>query len=115
MCPSQNPHQTEMSSPTGIKLLIINPNSSGSVTDGLKSILKSPPGVNLTFYNPAPNTGAPPSINDISTGVASAQACIVDLEKKGAIEEYDGFLVCCCMSSSSLSLLRLFKAKPMWV
>jgi Asp/Glu/hydantoin racemase len=77
-----------------ISLLVINPNSSASMTDGLLQNLVPPPGVTLAFYT-AP-ASAPPSINDATTGVLSAAACFADIQKEGIIERYDGFLVCCC-------------------
>lgn len=79
-----------------ISLLIINPNSSASVTDGLRQILAPPPGSTLTFYTAPPS--APPSINDATTGVLSAAACFADINAQDLIAKYDGFLVCCCTS-----------------
>lgn len=64
------------------------------MTDGLRQILVPPPGVTLDFYT-AP-TSAPPSINDVTTGVLSAAACFADVQKEGVTDKYDGFLVCCC-------------------
>jgi Asp/Glu/hydantoin racemase len=78
--------------PTSI--LIINPNSSQSVTDGLEQALQAPPETTLTFYTAPPN--APPSINDITGGTLSATACFLDIIEKGLIDKYDGFLVSCC-------------------
>jgi Asp/Glu/hydantoin racemase len=75
-------------------LLVINPNSSQSITAGLREVLEPPPGVALKFYT-APNT-APDSIMDITTGVQSAAACFEDMKSQNMLENYDGFLVCCC-------------------
>jgi len=77
-----------------VSLLVINPNSSESVTVGLKENLRAPPGVSFDFYTAPSN--APPSINDTTTGVLSAAACVTDIQAKGLIDKYDGFLVCCC-------------------
>ena len=79
-----------------VSLLIINPNSSQLVTAGLQEVLIAPPGVILEFYTAPSN--APPSINDSTTGVLSGAACFQDIQSRGLIDKYDGFLVCCCNS-----------------
>lgn len=79
---------------TSVRLLVINPNSTSSVTDGLVEVLKAPPQTELAFYT-APNT-APPSINDMVTANLTATACFLDIQEKNLLDKYDGFLVCCC-------------------
>ena len=82
-----------------MSILIINPNSSASITSGLEEALQPlcPPGIQCDFYTgPAEGGGAPPAIQDLRTGIASAQACYADLQIKVCLEKYDGFLVCCC-------------------
>lgn len=79
-----------------VALLVINPNSTASVTDGLRAILPPPPGVTLDFYTAPPT--APPAISDATTGVLSAAACFADISARGLLDAYDGFLVCCCAS-----------------
>ncbi|KAJ7462613.1 hypothetical protein B0H11DRAFT_2285408 [Mycena galericulata] len=74
--------------PTSI--LVINPNSSKSVTYGLETVLRAPPETTLSFYT-APE-GAVKEITDATTGTLSAAACFGDIIEKGLIEEYDGFL-----------------------
>ncbi|TFK40043.1 Asp/Glu/hydantoin racemase [Crucibulum laeve] len=93
-------------------LLIINPNSTQSVTEGLKEALGpiTPPGTTLTFYTAPSN--APPSINDATTGVLTAAACIEDIEAKGLINQFDGFLVCCFSDHPLVHILREKTAKP---
>ena len=83
---------------TPVSLLIINPNTTQSMTDGLKASLDplTPPGATLTYWTAPEEYGAPPMITDIGTGVASADACIRALKEQRYIEKYDGFLVCCC-------------------
>lgn len=83
-----------MSAP--IKLLIINPNSTRSITAGLEEALNPvcPPGVELTFYT-AP-AHAPPSINDFVTASLTGVACYEDIVGRNLTKEFDGFLVCCC-------------------
>ena len=51
-------------------LLVINPNSSKSVTNGLSDTLVPPPGADLAFYT-AP-AHAPPSINDATTAALTS-------------------------------------------
>ena len=79
-----------------ISLLIINPNSSKSITDGLNFALTplTPPATKLTFYT-APNT-APSAISDLTTGIQSASACYDDIITQDLVSRHDGFLVCCC-------------------
>ncbi|KAH9481565.1 hypothetical protein JR316_0006092 [Psilocybe cubensis] len=99
-----------MSTISTISLLVINPNSSASVTAGLREVLIPPPGVHLQFYTGPSN--APPSINDTTTGVLSAAACFADIQDKGLIERYDGFLVCCFSNHPLTHLLRENTRKP---
>ncbi len=75
-------------------ILVINPNSSQSITDGLKETLVAPPEAKLMFYT-APSH-APPSVNDIVTANLTATACFQDIVEKQLLEKHDGFLVCCC-------------------
>ena len=77
-----------------ITLLVINPNSSQSVTDGLKSVLQPPPSVILEFYTAPSN--APDSIMDLTTGVLSGAVCFEHMKSKELLDRYDGYLVCCC-------------------
>lgn len=65
-----------MSVPSPITILIINPNSSESMTDGLKPMLTdlTTPNLTLEFYT-APQT-APPSIDDAETSALSASATL---------------------------------------
>ncbi|KAF8213315.1 WD40-repeat-containing domain protein [Mycena galopus ATCC 62051] len=94
--------------PTSI--LVINPNSSQSVTDGLSSALRAPPEANLTFYT-AP-ADAPPSINNASQGTFSAGICFRDILDKGLIETYDGFVVSCFSEHPLVGMLREATRKP---
>ena len=78
-------------------ILLINPNSSISVTQILQEKLSSyaTPGVRLRFVNPP--TG-PPSIDDPITSVLSAAASWKFLEDEGLLndESIAGVVVCCC-------------------
>lgn len=75
-------------------ILVINPNSSESVTDGLRETLTAPPECTLVFYT-APSH-APPSINDVTTAALTASACWEDIRDRGLLDQYDAFLVSCC-------------------
>ena len=79
-----------------VSLLVVNPNSSLSVTNGLESSLRPyiPPGVTLTFYTGPKES--PLSINNITEEILSSAVCFKDLQERGLLESYDGFLICCC-------------------
>ncbi|KAM0746365.1 hypothetical protein T439DRAFT_319029 [Meredithblackwellia eburnea MCA 4105] len=91
---------------SAIKILVINPNSSKSITNGLQEALDPvcPPGVELSYYT-AP-AHAPPSINDFQTATLTAVACYQDILEKKLTESYDGFLVCCFSDHPLQHLLR---------
>ncbi|KAF9523575.1 Asp/Glu/hydantoin racemase [Crepidotus variabilis] len=93
-----------------ITLLVINPNSSNSVTNGLKQVLQPPPGVALEYYTAPKN--APDSIMDITTGVLSATAVFKDLKSNDKINPFDGFLVCCFSDHPLTHMLRENSGKP---
>ncbi|KAF5327630.1 hypothetical protein D9619_004323 [Psilocybe cf. subviscida] len=93
-----------------IKLLVINPNSTESMTQGLRDVLMPPPRTTLDFYT-AP-TDAPDSIKDATTGILSGAACFTDILRKGLVEQYDGFLVCCFSDHPLTHMLREHTSKP---
>ncbi|KAJ3767070.1 Asp/Glu/hydantoin racemase [Lentinula raphanica] len=95
---------------TCIRLLIINPNSTKSVTDGLEEVLTPPPQTELTFYTAPKN--APPSINDMVTANLTATACFLDIQEKKLLDRYDGFLVCCFSDHPLTYMLRETTVKP---
>ncbi|GAA6062337.1 hypothetical protein JCM10212_006587 [Sporobolomyces blumeae] len=78
-----------------MKLLIINPNSTRDITNGIASSLDPhcPPGCTLSYFT-APSH-APPSIRDYRTGIETAAACYDVLVRDGSFDAFDGFLVCC--------------------
>ncbi|KAG2732963.1 hypothetical protein G9P44_003953 [Scheffersomyces stipitis] len=92
-----------------MKLLVINPNSSEKVTENLSKTVSSPEGVELVFY-----TGPESAPREIvpSTSCASEQAVLPDLVSKGAIEIYDGFLVCCYSEHPLVGSLQKLTSKP---
>jgi Asp/Glu/hydantoin racemase len=83
-----------------MKLLIINPNSTQDITDGIAESLDPhcPANAELTYFT-AP-AHAPTAIRDYVTGIQTAAACFDGLVKIQAFEKFDGFLVCCCESFS---------------
>ncbi|KAF7310709.1 Transcriptional factor [Mycena chlorophos] len=92
------------------RILVINPNSSASVTKGLEESLIAPPKTVLTFYTAPPD--APPSIDDATTGTLSAVSCFRDIQDKDLIGQYDGFLVSCFSDHPLVALLREATSKP---
>ncbi|GAA5830592.1 hypothetical protein JCM11251_002525 [Rhodosporidiobolus azoricus] len=88
------------------RLLIINPNSTESITDGLRDALDPycPPGVELSYFT-GPNH-APTGISDFVTGIQTAAICFEELEKEGALGKYDGFLVCCFTDHALQHMIR---------
>ncbi|KAF7320223.1 Transcriptional factor [Mycena kentingensis (nom. inval.)] len=93
-----------------IAILVINPNSSPSVTAGIQQSLKAPPSTSLSFYT-APKD-APSAINDTTTGVLSAAACYTDLMAQGLIDQHDGFVVSCFSDHPLVGMLREATRKP---
>ncbi|KAF7339670.1 Protein of Asp Glu hydantoin racemase family [Mycena sanguinolenta] len=94
--------------PTSI--LIINPNSSQSVSAGLEEALRAPPDTTLSFYTAPAN--APPSINNATEGVLSAALCFQHIVEEGLIDKHDGFLVSCFSEHPLVGMLRNTTTKP---
>lgn len=82
-----------------MSILIINPNSSKSITDGLRASLDpiKPARVQLDYFT-APSS-APTGISDFVTAVQTAYICFEQLKVDGAFEKHDGILICCCKLS----------------
>lgn len=79
---------------TDRKLLIINPNSSKSMTEGLQNLLSTindSSQVQISFYTA--QLPSPPSINNEEDAVLSTQVVLSDLTS--TLDEYDAFLVAC--------------------
>ncbi|TAQ86021.1 hypothetical protein B7494_g5650 [Chlorociboria aeruginascens] len=86
------------------KLLVINPNSSKSMTQGLESRLDDlgPSHVfHISFYTAL---AGPDSINDENDALESGIICLKDLEP--VLSEYDAFLVACYSVHPLVSLIR---------
>ncbi|GAA5976706.1 hypothetical protein JCM10908_005602 [Rhodotorula pacifica] len=78
------------------RLLVINPNSTEAITDGLRESLETVqlPDEFVVGYYTAP-AHAPTGISNFVTGIQTAASCFEALREEGAFETYDGFLVCC--------------------
>lgn len=79
-----------------MSLLVINPNSTEAITDGLRASLTPacPAHLTLAFFTaPAP---APTGISNFVTAIQTAYVCFQALLNDGAFDKHDGFLVCCC-------------------
>ncbi|THH04726.1 hypothetical protein EW145_g5310 [Phellinidium pouzarii] len=89
-----------------VHLLVINPNSSKSITDGLQESLDpcTPPNTRLSYFT-APSH-APAAISDVITANQTATVCYEALVQTKAIDEYDGFLVCCFSDHPLIHMLR---------
>lgn len=88
-----------------VHLLVINPNSSESITKGLQASLEpfTPPGVRLSYFT-APSH-APKAIINAVTAIQTAAFCYEALLESGALSKYDGFLVCCCKCVLNIIML----------
>lgn len=87
--------------PNMIRLLVINPNTSDSITRALKRAIGSsiPADVNVTFFTPS--TGVP-SINDDETAAISSSACLREIDASNC----NGMLVCCFRDHPLIYALR---------
>lgn len=89
-------------------LLIVNPNSSVSMTENLERILPTPPECELSFFTGPPE--APREIDGAETAHQSARACFPGVQKLlGAV---DGVLVCCYSDHPLIYMLRKETSKP---
>jgi Asp/Glu/hydantoin racemase len=93
-----------------LKLLIINPNSSASITTALENVLRphTPPQTTLHCFNPK---SGPPGIHDATTATESTEASMSELvgpEARLDISIYDGILVCCFSEHPLISALSLY-------
>ncbi|KAK3114299.1 dal80p-controlled protein [Teratosphaeriaceae sp. CCFEE 6253] len=84
-------------------ILIINPNTTASMTDALRPLVKTLEFNNTQFdYFTAPS--GVPSINDEDDAASSAEACLPLL--KGKLNDYGAFLVCCYSQHPLVHQLR---------
>ncbi|PWN26132.1 hypothetical protein BDZ90DRAFT_280672 [Jaminaea rosea] len=90
-----------------VDLLILNPNSSDSITLGLRHHLEPlrPPSVRLTYTTGPPSS--PASISDPPTSILSAQTSFdALLSTPSLLETKSGVLVCCFSSHPLVGMIR---------
>ncbi|CDO75955.1 hypothetical protein BN946_scf184888.g5 [Trametes cinnabarina] len=101
--------------PGAQKVLVINPNSSQSMTDALKPILSDleHPGLELDYFT-GPAELSPPSINDSTTSILSAAHCFERLRTEIVREtsSHDAYLVACFSDHPLVGMLREHTSKP---
>ncbi|CUM67939.1 uncharacterized protein PRCAT00005652001 [Priceomyces carsonii] len=95
---------------TKTSVFIINPNSSESVTNNLKNVLVMSPNVEYNFYTAPPE--APKEISGHKSSLESERIVLPDLLKKGVLDKYDGFLVCCYSDHPLIHSLGQRTRKP---
>jgi Asp/Glu/hydantoin racemase len=107
-----------------VRILVVNPNSSTSITDRLSESIEPPPGVQLAWWT-APSE-APSSIDDEETSDSSTAVClprILELCKSagnaalagGGVESerlFDGILIACYSDHPLIALLRTHLVDP---
>ena len=98
-----------------INILVINPNSSRSMTEALQPVLSDllHPAL-IVGYQTGPEA-SPPSINDVTTAVASAAHTFASLREGQHIngaEDHDAFLVACFSDHPLVEMLREHTTKP---
>ncbi|KAH6683440.1 Asp/Glu/hydantoin racemase [Halenospora varia] len=88
------------------KILIINPNTSKSMTDGLDQLIKDMSNYETTSTKITTYTAqsGPPSINNEDDALESAKIVFSDLESK--LNEFDAYLVACYSVHPLVGMLR---------
>lgn len=94
------------------KILVVNPNSSQSITDCISSILSDygSPDLSIEYFTGPPS--APPAINDEETSAQSTSACLPALLESSALEKYSAFLIACYSDHPLVDRLREHTSKP---
>ncbi|KAJ9504226.1 hypothetical protein H2202_000282 [Exophiala xenobiotica] len=111
---AKSPFSTPITSPPRQRpqqILLINPNSTRSMTDACLSSLRPivPPGVEVTGYTaPYP---APTAIESTTDAIMSTEAVLRDLAKYAAsngetVQNYDGMIVACFSKHPLIDALR---------
>lgn len=88
-------------------ILIINPNSSAFVTDGMKEVVDPAPDFTYKFFT-APY--GPPVIDSFSTSIESTSACSQAV--LAVIDQHDAFLIACYSDHPLIEFLREHTTKP---
>ncbi|KAF9244518.1 Asp/Glu/hydantoin racemase [Melanogaster broomeanus] len=95
------------------KVLIINPNSTSEMTDGLRQAPVPQPDIEYHFFT---NPDGPPSIDDEDTCHASAESCmkaLLDDQANGVdLTQYGGFVVACYSLHPLVNKLKAETGKP---
>jgi len=86
-------------------ILIINPNSTSSMTEGLKPLVDSL-GFNETSHNYFTAPSGPTSINNDADVAESATHCLPALRESKDLSKHDGFLVACYSKHPLVNTLR---------
>jgi len=91
-------------------ILVINPNSTVSITDSLKNMLESlvPADTVLSFFTGPPS--APRSINDNESASQSADACLPALVP--LLPHHAGFVIACYSEHPLVALLKHYTKNP---
>ncbi|ROT37489.1 hypothetical protein SODALDRAFT_313717 [Sodiomyces alkalinus F11] len=79
-----------------ISILVVNPNSSHAMTQGMEDAIKGIPldeSIKVYTYTAPPDS--PASINDAEGIQISTDVVLKDLAQSGELEKYDGILVAC--------------------
>jgi Asp/Glu/hydantoin racemase len=87
------PSKVSLGTSGRFNILIINPNSTRSMTDALSDLI----GLSsyTTNYHYFTNPTGPPSIDNAADGELSVRNCIPPLSEPGFLKQYNGFLVAC--------------------
>ncbi|KAI0697418.1 Asp/Glu/hydantoin racemase [Cerioporus squamosus] len=104
---------------SNVSILVINPNSSESMTKGLEPVLADLVHPNLTIHYHTGPEQAPPSVNDHTTSVLSAAhtfASLLPLLHQDAEQQlehrYHAYLVACFSDHPLVGMLREHTSKP---
>ncbi|KAI0828030.1 Asp/Glu/hydantoin racemase [Trametes gibbosa] len=99
-----------------VSILVINPNSSQSMTTALGPILKDLLHSRLLLhYHTGPAGRSPQSVDDTTTNILSAAhtfETLLPLRSESEQEKYDAYLVACFSDHSLVGMLREHTTKP---
>ncbi|PIB01563.1 hypotheticalsprotein [Cercospora beticola] len=84
-------------------ILVINPNTTKAMTDGLVPLVDTL-GFHTTRFEYFTAPGGVPSINNEEDAAKSAESCLPELKKR--LDDYDAFLVCCYSQHPLVPQLR---------
>lgn len=94
-----------------VNILVINPNSSVSVTETIREAIGPRSDIDLGYYTAPPT--APKEINGDETAAQSEAAVLEDLKKNSAlVDGFEVFLVCCFSDHPLVYSLPRLTGKP---